>query len=193
MIKKIDWLRIAVHLGAWITLAVMAIHFFTNTLTVNPILTLERQTGKTALIFLILSLACTPLTSILGWKSLHKRRKALGLYGFMFAAIHLLIYVGLDFGFKITRILQAVIYTVYLWFGMVAFILLLALAITSFKKIKKELEAPAPPCLHHFSPCGRAFLFITERELFTSAGQHQGPFHLWLHRTLSVDLANSGD
>ena len=140
MKKNIDYLRIAVHLGALITLAVLVLRYFTNTLSVNPIQTLERQTGKTALIFLILSLACTPLSAILDWKSLGKRRKTLGLYGFMFAAIHLLIFVGVDYRFQIVYIFEAVKYTVYLWFGLAAFVMLLALAITSIKKMKQLLK-----------------------------------------------------
>jgi sulfoxide reductase heme-binding subunit YedZ len=140
MTKKFDWLRIAVHLGALVTLAVFVIRYLTKTLSINPNLTLEQQTGKTALIFLVLSLACSPIGSILDWKNLSKRKKALGLYGFMFAAIHVLVYVGLDYGFQIGLVVQAVLFSVYLWFGLAAILLLLPLAITSFKKMKQLLK-----------------------------------------------------
>ena len=138
--QKFDWLRWAVHAGALITFAVLAIRYFTGNLSVNPIQTLEQQTGKTALIFLILSLACSPLGAILGWRELTGRKKALGLYGFTFAAIHLLIYIGLDFGFQFKFIFKALLNSVYLWVGLAAFLILLALAVTSFKKMKLLLK-----------------------------------------------------
>ena len=140
MKKQIDWQRMVVHAGALVTLGILVLRYFTNTLSVNPIQTLEIQTGKTALIFLMLSLACSPLSTILDWRSLGKRKKALGLYGFMFASIHLLIYIGLDFGFRIGLVLQTLKFSVFIWFGLAAFVMLFALAITSLKKMKKLLK-----------------------------------------------------
>ncbi len=138
--QKFNWLRYVVHAGAIITFAVLAIRYFTGNLSVNPIQTLEQQTGKTALIFLVLSLACSPLGAILGWRELSGRKKALGLYGFAFAAIHLLIYLGLDFGFQFKFIFMGFLNSVYLWIGLAAFLILSALAITSFKKMKLLLK-----------------------------------------------------
>ena len=138
--KKIDWLRIIVHAGAWITLAVLVIRYLTDTLTVNPIQAIERQTGKTALIFLMLSLSCSPLGAILDWKDLAKRKKALGVYGFMFAAIHLLLFLGLDYGFQFAIAWKVIFNTVYIWFGLAAFFMLSLLAFTTFKKMKQLLK-----------------------------------------------------
>ena len=140
MKKKTDWPRLAIHLGAWITLLVFVVSYFTGNLTANPIQTIERYTGKAALIFLILSLACTPLSAILGIPALGKFKKNLGLYGFMFAAIHLLIFIGLDYGFNFLIIWLDVNNKLYIWIGVAAFVLLLALAVTSFKKMKQLLK-----------------------------------------------------
>ena len=63
-------LQILVHLGGWIPLALIVYNFFTNNLTANPIQAIEQHTGIHALTFLLFSLACTPLASILGWKEL---------------------------------------------------------------------------------------------------------------------------
>lgn len=49
--------------------------------------------GKTGLIFLLLSLACTPL-SLLGWKDAIRVRKSLGLWGFGFGCFHALYFLG---------------------------------------------------------------------------------------------------
>lgn len=140
MKQKTDWLRLIIHLGAWITLLVFVFSYFTGNLTANPIQTIERLTGKTALIFLMLSLSCTPLSAILGIPALGKYKKPLGLYGFMFAAVHLLLFIGLDYGFNFRIIWLDVNNKLYIWIGAAAFVLLLALAVTSFKKMKQLLK-----------------------------------------------------
>jgi methionine sulfoxide reductase heme-binding subunit len=132
-------LQILVHLGGWAPLALIVSNFFTNSLTANPIQAIEQQTGIHALTFLLFSLACTPLASIFGWKELLQRRKALGNYGFMYAAIHLTTFVGLDYGFNLRAILRDVGTKWYILVGLIAFLLLLPLALTSFKYWMKRL------------------------------------------------------
>lgn len=140
MNKPVFSLRPVVHIGALIPLVVLAARFFTNTLSVNPIQTLEQKTGVTALVFLTLSLACSPLGAILDWRDLAKRKKALGLYAFMYAAIHFLLFIGLDYGFDFKRVFTDVLGKPFIWIGLTAFTLLLALAATSFKKMKSLMK-----------------------------------------------------
>jgi methionine sulfoxide reductase heme-binding subunit len=132
-------LQILVHLGGWVPMVLIVYNLFTNNLTANPIQAIEQQTGIHALTFLLFSLACTPLASILGWKELLQRRKALGNYGFMYAAIHLTTFVGLDYGFNLRAILRDVGTKWYIIVGLIAFLLLLPLALTSFKYWMKRL------------------------------------------------------
>jgi sulfoxide reductase heme-binding subunit YedZ len=131
--------QVVVHIAGWVPLALIIYNFFTNNLTANPIQAIEQQTGIHALTFLLFSLACTPLAAILGWKELTQRRKALGNYGFMYAAIHLTTFVGLDYGFNLTSILRDVGTKWYIIIGLIAFLLLLPLALTSFKYWMKRL------------------------------------------------------
>ena len=70
----------------------------TGRVSVNPIQELEQRTGRHAITLLVLSLACTPLNTLFKWPELIKRRRALGLYAFMYAAIHVVIFVDLDYG-----------------------------------------------------------------------------------------------
>jgi methionine sulfoxide reductase heme-binding subunit len=132
-------LQILVHLGGWAPLALIVYNFFTNNLTANPIQAIEQRTGIQALTLLLFSLACTPLASILGWKELIQRRKALGNYGFMYAALHVTIFIGLDYGFNLNAILRDVGTKWYILIGLTAFLMLLPLAITSFKYWMKRL------------------------------------------------------
>jgi sulfoxide reductase heme-binding subunit YedZ len=137
--KKISLLQIIVHLGGWLPLAQIIYAYLTQQLTANPIQAIEQRTGIQALTFLLLSLACSPLSSILGWKELTQRRKALGIYGFMYASIHLLVFIGLDYGFDFGAIWRDVSNKWYIIIGLLAFLLLLPLALTSFKSWMKRL------------------------------------------------------
>ena len=127
------------HVYAWSALVIMIFQFFTNDLTVNPIQALEQRTGRHAITLLVLSLACTPLNTLFKWPELLKRRRALGLYAFMYATIHVLIYLDLDYGLAWSFILQDVIEKPRLIVGAIAFLMLIPLAWTSFDIWKKRL------------------------------------------------------
>lgn len=137
--KRMTLLQIGVHLVGWFPLAQIIYDYFTRQLTVNPIQAIEQRTGIHALTFLLFSLACTPLSSILGWKELTQRRKALGNYGFLYAALHLATFVGLDYGFDLQAIIRDTGTKWYIIIGLAAFLLLLPLAITSLKYWMKRL------------------------------------------------------
>jgi sulfoxide reductase heme-binding subunit YedZ len=91
------------------------------------------------LTLLLLSRACSPVAAISGWKRLTQRRKALGNYGFMYAAMHVSTFIAVDYGFDLNAILRDVGTKQYIIIGATAFLLLLPLAITSFKYWMKRL------------------------------------------------------
>jgi len=134
-----QWLRITVHVGALIPLAVLIWSYFNDQLTADPIRAILLRTGKTALILLMLSLACTPINTLLGFKQVLKVRRALGLYAFLYAAIHFLVFVGLDYGFDPDLLKQALLDRPYALVGFAAFLILLPLAITSTQGWMKRL------------------------------------------------------
>jgi len=126
------WLRIAVHLLAWLPLAYLVFAFFTNQLTINPIQYLEQVLGRIAIYWLVAALAVTPLYTLTGLRDLPGRRRAVGLYAFMYVSLHLLIFFGLDYGFNFNQTWSLIIGKVYLWVGVLAVLLLIPLAVTSF-------------------------------------------------------------
>jgi sulfoxide reductase heme-binding subunit YedZ len=107
--------------------------FFTGRFSVNPIQDIEQQLGHTAVYFLVTSLACTPLYTLSGWREPLKRRRSLGLYCFMYASLHVLTFTGLDYGFNLQLILGIVLKKPYAILGFVTYLLLLPLAVTSFR------------------------------------------------------------
>src|SRR5512134_1978138 len=130
-------LQIAIHIYAWSGLVRLIIDAFTGNLTANPIQALEQRTGRHAITLLVLSLACTPLNSLFGWRELLKRRRALGLYAFLYASIHVLIFVDLDYGLAWSLIVQTIFEKPYIIVGVISFLLLIPLAATSFPVLQK--------------------------------------------------------
>jgi sulfoxide reductase heme-binding subunit YedZ len=132
-------LQIAMHIYAWSVLVFLLFDFFTDNLSANPIQDLEQRTGRHAITLLVLSLLCTPINTLFKWSEPLKRRRALGLYTFVYATIHLIIFVNLDYGLAWSRLIQEVIQKPRLMVGAIAFILLIPLALTSFDVWKKRL------------------------------------------------------
>lgn len=130
-----SWLRIVVHIGSLLPLALLATDFQ----TVNPIQAITQHSGKTALILLILCLTCTPLNILFGWKWAVGLRKSLGLYSFLYVSLHLLTFVFLDYGLDGGLIWEAVLEKRYVLAGFSGFLLLLPLAITSTKGWQRRL------------------------------------------------------
>src|SRR6266540_4672782 len=132
-------LQVAMHIYAWSALVRLIIDFFNHNLTANPIQALEQRTGRHAITLLVLSLACTPLNTIFKWSELLKRRRALGLYAFLYATIHVIIFVDLDYGLAWSLIVQTILEKPYILVGMLTFLMLIPVAFTSFDIWKKRL------------------------------------------------------
>ncbi|NWG06929.1 MAG: sulfoxide reductase heme-binding subunit YedZ [Chloroflexi bacterium] len=132
-------LQVAMHLYAWSAIVHIFFDFFTGNISPNPIQELEQRTGRHAITLLVLSLACTPLNALFKWSELLKRRRALGLYAFLYATIHVIIFVDVDYGLAWSLIFQTVFEKPYILVGMTGFLLLIPLAWTSFDIWKKRL------------------------------------------------------
>ena len=140
MTKRYTPLQIIIHLAAWFPFARLVFEAFTGGLTANPIQHIEQRTGRAALTLLILSLAATPLNSLFGWSEMIKRRRALGLYSFMYASIHVIIFLDLDYGLAWSLIFQTIFEKPFILIGATAFLLLIPLAVTSFDIWKVRLK-----------------------------------------------------
>ena len=136
---KFTRLQLLAHLGALFPLAWLAWDYFQGNFSVNPIQDLTLRTGKPALVLLVLSLACTPANSLLGWRQAITIRRALGLYAAFYASLHFLIFIGLDYGFNWGLVRLEVVDKPYVWVGLSALLVLLLLAVTSTRGWKVRL------------------------------------------------------
>lgn len=135
----LEHFQLLVHIGALLPLANLLWDAWTDGLTVNPIQAATLRTGKIALVMLVLTLTCTPLNTLFGFRPALKARRLLGLYTFMYASIHFYIFVGVDYGFDLELLREAIFEKRYALVGFSAFLILLPLAITSFKVWQKKL------------------------------------------------------
>jgi sulfoxide reductase heme-binding subunit YedZ len=164
------------HVYAWSVLVFLIFDFFTGNLSANPVQEMEQRTGRHAITLLVLSLACTPLNTLFKWSELLKRRRALGLYTFMYATIHVLIYVDLDYGLAWSFILRDVIEKPRLIVGFLAFLMLIPLAWTSFdiwkkrlgknwKRLHQTIYVIAPIVVLHYAWSKKGDLFALQGEI----------------------------
>lgn len=137
---KSNWLQILAHAGALWLLASLAWDYAQDAFLIDPVREMTTRTGRLALTFLLLSLACTPLNALLGYKKILRLRRPLGLYAFVFAALHFLIFAGLDYGFDLDLLGPAILDQRYVLAGSGAFLILLALAITSTRGWQRRLR-----------------------------------------------------
>ncbi len=134
------WFWLAVNIAAALPLLLLGYDAWQGELGVNPITAITNRTGTTALVLLTLSLACTPANIVLGWRQPLAVRKALGMWAFVYASFHLLNFVGLDYGFNMRLILADGLPTKpYILVGLLAFLILVPLAVTSTKGWMKRL------------------------------------------------------
>lgn len=125
--------QLIIHILGWLILVVTLIEVMTSNMTANPIQAVEQRFGRVAAYFLVASIACTPVVTLTGWREPLKRRRALGLYAFMYAALHFTVFVGIDYGFDLKQVAQLITEKPFILLGLTAGLILLALAITSFK------------------------------------------------------------
>ena len=138
--RKPSILQIFTYVGSWIPLAWLLWDFFRDNLGPDLIREATLRTGKAALILLVLSLACTPMSILLNYKAVLKLRRPLGLYSFMYASFHFAIFIGVDYFFDFSLITEALFEKRYALVGLTTGLILLVLAITSTNGWKRRLK-----------------------------------------------------
>ncbi len=120
-------------IAALVPAAYLTYGIFFDGLGANPAEALQTQTGIWALRFLVLTLAVTPIRRLTKWNPIIQYRRMLGLFAFFYAFLHLLTYAVLDRYFDFSGVWEDVAERPFITAGMVAFVLMVPLAITSTK------------------------------------------------------------
>ncbi len=125
------WLRIIVHAVGLLLLVWMVGDFLLNLASYSANRALMLRSGSAGLLLLVAAFAVSPLAWWLRQPMLVQPRRALGLYGFLFVCIHLLVYAWLDNNFMLDLMIRDLGERQAMSVGLLAFVLLIPLAITS--------------------------------------------------------------
>ncbi len=125
----------AVFLASSVPIAWLLFDTFTGNLSANPLEDIRDRTGIWTLRFLMITLSVTPLRRLIGWSSLIRFRRMLGLFAFFYGFVHLATYVWLDQYFDLRGIFKDMFLSrPFIITGFFSFLLLVPLAITSTRK-----------------------------------------------------------
>jgi sulfoxide reductase heme-binding subunit YedZ len=97
----------------------------------NPPEFLIRSSGIWALVALLLTLAITPLRRLIGQPALVRVRRMLGLFAFFYTCLHLLGWAFWERGWSLSSMWTDVLERTFITVGMIAFMPMVALALTS--------------------------------------------------------------
>ena len=134
------YLKFSVFILSSIPFLLISYKIFFNKLGPEPVKEITHFTGEWTLIFICLTLSMSPLKRFSNWNMWVSFRRMLGLFVFFYATLHLLTYIGLDYRFDWSPILNDVVKKKYIFIGFAAWVLLLPLAITSSQKMVSLLK-----------------------------------------------------
>ena len=149
--KDIKFYKLMIFVNSLVPLALLAWDWWRGQVGANPLDLATRTTGTLTLIFLVLTLAVTPLRKWTGVQWLVRFRRMLGLYAFFYGSLHFLTYVCFDKWFDFRAILQDVARRRFILVGFVAFCSMVPLAITSTDKMIKRLGGKRWQKLHRLT------------------------------------------
>ena len=111
----------------------------TGRLSANPVEDILDRFGNWGLRFIMIALAVTPLRRITGWNWLARFRRMLGLFTFFYILLHFLTWLVLDQGLLLSAVLEDIVERPFITLGMIALVLLTAMAATSTAGIRRRM------------------------------------------------------
>lgn len=162
--KDTRFAKLILFTNALVPLAMLLWDVYHKRVGANPLEFVTRTTGMLTLVFLTITLAVTPARKITGLNWLVKFRRLLGLFAFFYGSLHLMTYLWFDRYFNLKSVPADVVSRPFIALGMLAFFLMVPLAITSTNKMIKRLGGKRWNKLH---------------KLIYAAGV-AGALHFWL-------------
>jgi len=137
--KDTPFPKLLLFINALVPLVLLLWDVYHKRVGANPLEFVTRTTGMLTLVFLLITLAVTPVRKTFALNRLVKFRRMLGLFAFFYGTLHLLTYIWFDRYFNLKSVPGDVASRPFIAVGMMAFILLVPLAITSTDKMIKRL------------------------------------------------------
>ena len=149
--NQLQFLRALVILNGLIPLVMLGWDAYRGQLGANSVNNALHISGIMSLVFLFLSLLMSPLRWMTSWGGWVAFRRALGLYGFFYAVVHLVIYVGFDRSLSLTSTLNEIWMRRFLQVGSVAIVLMVPLAVTSTNGMIQRMGPKRWKLLHRLT------------------------------------------
>jgi len=129
--RRILLLKTAIWVTGLAPILWLAVSFFQRNLGVNPVEKIIHIQGRWTLVFILATMAVTPIRRLTAWNPIIQVRRLLGLFAFAYACIHFLAYAGMDQLFALSYIVEDVLDRRYITVGFAALVLMVPLAVTS--------------------------------------------------------------
>ena len=133
------WIKPSVFVLCLLPLGWLIFALLSDRLGANPIEALTRETGEWTLRWLLITLCMTPLRKATGWRWPIRIRRMLGLFAFFYGCMHLTTYLWLDQFFDWGEIGRDILKRPFITVGMLAFVLLVPLVVTSTNAMMRRL------------------------------------------------------
>lgn len=156
--KDTKFLKILFFVNSFVPFALLLWDARRGGLGANPVEFAIRTTGILTLIFLALTLAITPLRRVgkrfpafSNLNELIKVRRMLGLFAFFYGAAHFSIYIALDRALSLPKTFADIVQRPFIALGMLAFFLMIPLAVTSTNAMIKRIGGKNWQKLHRLT------------------------------------------
>jgi methionine sulfoxide reductase heme-binding subunit len=110
-----------------------------NLLGPDPPKALALMTGEWAIRVLIFALAITPIRYLFNWPYAWQFRRMIGLYAFFYTSLHFLVFLMFLLQWRWGAIGSEIVERPYITIGFAAYVLMTALAVTSFNRAQRKL------------------------------------------------------
>ena len=136
---KVLLLKIIIHLSVVLPLINLYIAAFNDQLGADPVDAVIHFTGIGALNLLLITLSVSPIAKRFKLSYLLQTRRLLGLYAFSYAICHLINFLAFEVQFDMGLFFAEIFERPYITIGLVAFIFLVTLGVTSINSIKRKM------------------------------------------------------
>lgn len=141
---------LAIYIAGVLPLAWLTWMLFSGALGIDPVKRIEHQLGEWGLQLIVAGLAITPLRRFTG-VNLIRYRRAIGLLAFFYVALHLGTWLVLDIQLRWAEIWADIVKRPYITAGVVGFVAMIPLAITSNNESVRRLGAKTWQNLHRLT------------------------------------------
>ena len=136
---KVLLLKTIIHLSVVLPLINLYVAAFNDQLGADPVDAVIHFTGIGALNLLLITLTVSPIAKRFKLSFLLQARRLLGLYAFSYAICHLINFLAFEVQFDMGLFFAEIFERPYITIGLVAFILLVTLGVTSINAIKRKM------------------------------------------------------